>query len=400
MTSDYRVVSRRKRFAFVLSSAALAGILALGLGEIILRAFPIPGIEYHSFAYNEITGGTPYPNTTIIYRSARGDVERRRVNSWGFLDGEHEVIPSPGTYRIAFFGDSYVEGRQVALDRTFPHLIEAELNLSERRPARNQRNEKVERVEVMMMGVAGRSALQSYLEYTMWSDLIGADLVVYVFSENDVSDQLRNLQVYDIRPFASLAGNDLIIDGSFRDRYRIKASAGHRLWQRLKSHSLVLSTIEGRLRLLQRHGIRTRTRPEDVDGDKQTPNPGMSPSTWGDSLATYGWKVQEKIMERWRADVMAHNSRFWIMRVPRESKIDQPAAEQDSWAPRLYEYTSRDSIPLVDPTEQLRDAISKGKEVYYDHYTPEGHEAVAKSFLVFWDRFSLDNKRRTVDAGL
>ena len=36
-----------------------------------------------------------------------------------------------------------------------------------------------------------RSALQSWLECTRWMEPLDLDIVVYVFCENDVSDQIR-----------------------------------------------------------------------------------------------------------------------------------------------------------------------------------------------------------------
>src|SRR5512147_1517415 len=105
----------RRALAIVILVAGgflLAGVLAEG----VLRVARIPGITYHTFRFDDVTGQRFYPNTMLIYRSARGEEVRRKVNRWGYLDRNHDEKKAPGVERIGFFGDSFTEARQVPLD--------------------------------------------------------------------------------------------------------------------------------------------------------------------------------------------------------------------------------------------------------------------------------------------
>ncbi|MCH7549441.1 MAG: SGNH/GDSL hydrolase family protein, partial [Candidatus Krumholzibacteriota bacterium] len=257
-TNSRRV--RRALLAFIVATLSLA--VAFVAGEIFLRVLPIPGIELQPFYYDETTGGKLYPGSSLTYRSARGERVVRRINSWGFLDVEHEVEKPPGTIRIGFFGDSYTESRQVHIDDTFFRRAERSLD-SPSAP-----------VEVIAFGVAGRSATQAWFECLNWMRRADLDYVVYVFCENDPGDHLRGISQADAAPFASLDNDSLVIDVSFREANRHKTSPLHRAAQYLKARSLLVSTIVSRLRLLRRHGIQ-------VTADGATAGAVvMGPSSW------------------------------------------------------------------------------------------------------------------------
>ena len=92
----------RKKIFFTVVLVTVSGLLAFFAAELILRIAPIPGIGYHTTYYDELTGGHLYPNTTKWYRSARGDLVKRRVNSRGFLDVDHDTDKPPRTRRIGY----------------------------------------------------------------------------------------------------------------------------------------------------------------------------------------------------------------------------------------------------------------------------------------------------------
>ena len=99
----------------LLAGATLAVLVAL---EIAFRAFPslLPAGGYG--------GGRPHPElgvnvhgSRLIYNKVRFVV--REPNAEGFMDVEHDPAKAPGTLRIGFFGDSYVEAIQVPLEAVF-----------------------------------------------------------------------------------------------------------------------------------------------------------------------------------------------------------------------------------------------------------------------------------------
>jgi hypothetical protein len=371
-----------------LGKAGVAALLVIGgvaaalaVAELLLRVVPIPGVSYHSFMYDAVTGQRFYPNTTVIYRSSRGDVVRRRVNSWGYLDSEHALDKPPGVRRIGFFGDSFVEARQVPLDRTFHKIVETRLNAS-------SAGRKYECIAVAMMGY---STLQSRLESERWTERLGLDDVVYVFCENDPGNHIPAINRSDAVPYPILSGDSIRIDTSFQDRYRHKARWPHRVWQYAKSHSLVASTLETRLKLLLRRGVQIRAdegeRLMSVPAEKnKIPEAISPPSTWPDSLRTLAAELTERVIVGWRNEVEREGKRFEIVYIPRPKEMAKDPALQDSWAWWLIGVCRENGIPLIDPTRRFVEAERAGDEIFFDHLAPRGHELLAEEVLSFYQR--------------
>ncbi|HEU4364313.1 MAG TPA: hypothetical protein VFT13_02490 [Candidatus Krumholzibacteria bacterium] len=375
-----------KRAVLILMLLGGALVAALLIGEIFLRLVPIPGISFHAFYYDSVTGGRNYPNATLMYRNARGEEVRRRTNSWGFPDVEHELERVPNTLRIGFFGDSYAEAMQVQLEDTYFRVVDRELNarIDELQGAANRHGEPIHRVEAICFGMSGRSTLQSWLECGQWMDRTDLDYVVYLFVENDPIDHVRVLKGSDIVPYPILSADTFTVDRSFHERYGYKDKWPHRAVQYLKANSLVVSTIEGRLKLLKEYGIKRKvTEAERTGAVGAGGRVGMAPSTWPDSLVAPGWELTERVLERWVRDVEKSGRQFVVIRVPREEVLLVPLAGQDSWSPRLHAYCARAGVALIDPTLYLAERQRAGHEVYYDHFTPQGHHAFAEAFVSF-----------------
>lgn len=378
--------SRTRRVFLFTAMAAVSACAALLIAEVILRVARIPGISYHAFYYDPVTGGHNYPHATLIYRDRDGNEIRRRTNAWGYPDVEHPVTPPPNTLRIGFFGDSYTEAMQVPLEDTFFRVVERALNarVHELEGAVNRRGEPIERVETVCFGVSGRGTLQSYLECGQWMERADLDCVVYVFVENDPGDQLRAIKGSDIVPYPVLSADTFTVDRSFHERYGYKARAPHRVVQYLKAHSLVVSTLEGRLKLLRQYGIkRAVTEAERTGAAGPDGRPGMVPSAWPDSLVTEAEVLVARVLGRWADEVARSGRGFYVMRVPREEVLAEPLAGQDSWAPFLHAFCAREGITLIDPTPYLTERARSGRPVYDDHFTPDGHHAFADAFASF-----------------
>jgi hypothetical protein len=358
-----------------------SAVFAFAAAELVLRVVPIPGITYHSFLFDDVTGQRFYPNTTVIYRSSRGEVVRRRVNSWGYLDAEHPLNEPAGVTRIGFFGDSFVEARQVPLDRAFHKIVESRLN------SRTSGG----RYECVAISMMGYSTLQSRLEYRRWAERLGLDDVVYVFCENDPGNHIPAVNRSDAVPYPVLSGDSVAIDTSFRERYRHKSRWPHRAWQYAKSHSLVMSTLESRLKLLRRRGVqikadegeRLMTAPAERG---KTPEAISPPSTWPDSLRSLAAELTKRMIVEWRDEVERGGRRFTVVYIPRPKEMDKDPASQDSWAHWLFAVCGENGIAIVDPSRRFVEAERAGEEVFFDHLAPRGHDLLAEEFLSFYRR--------------
>jgi hypothetical protein len=384
-TAPIQKKPRARRLALYGVTLAVSGLVALILAEIALRLFPIPGIIFHNYYYDPVTGGKYYPNSTVTWRGDDGVLIRRDVNSWGFVDREHRITAPPGTLRIGFFGDSYVEAMQVPLEKTFFRLVEDDLDLrtSELARLKTHDGKSVNAVETIAFGISGRGALQSYLECRNWMQKLNLDYVVYVFVENDPADQIPQLKGPGLIPYPVAEGDSFRVDDSAIRAQSYKASWWHRGMQRIKSNSLVVSTIEGRLKLLKSYGARRTVTQADRNGGAGSVGfAPMAPSAWPPELVPKGWDLQERVMDKWSREVRADGRAFVVMHVPRgEEVLRIPFAQQDTWATHLQGYCASRHIPLVEPTPLFVAREDKGETMYYNHFTPEGHQAFAQSFV-------------------
>ena len=371
--------SRLRRLIAYAIILCLGAVLACAAAEVILRVVPIPGITYHSFYYDDVTGQRFYPHTTMIYRNERGDYVRRRVNSWGYLDAEHETSKPAGVIRIGVFGDSFVEARQVPLERTFHARLQTDLN-------RGRANARYECIAIAMMGY---STAQSWLECRRWMDRLDLDDVVYVFCENDPGNNVPALNFSGDVPYPVVRGDSLTIDRSFAARNAYKARWKHRAWQYVKSHSLLASTLETRIRLLQARGVDVSV--DDAERNMAAPaarnapiDAQSPPSLWPDSLRAEAAAVTERVIVAWKREVESSGRRFLVAYIPRTAAVKDPAAPPDDWRAWLHEVCARDSVALVDPTDRLVQVQQAGRDVFFDHFTDAGHEAFAEALLAWF----------------
>jgi hypothetical protein len=366
----------------------VSGVIGLILAEIALRLFPIPGIIFHNYYYDPVTGGKYYPNSTVTFRGDDGVLIRRGVNSWGFVDVGHSFAKAPGTLRIGFFGDSYVEALQVSIEATFIRLIEDDLDLrtSELGNLKTHDGKTINAVETLAFGISGRGALQSYLECTNWMKKLDLDYVVYVFVENDPADQIRQLKGPGLIPYPIAAGDSFTVDDSEIRAQAYKASWWHRGMQRIKSNSLVVSTIEGRLKLLRSYGAKRTVTQADRNGAAGAVGfAPMAPSAWPPELVPKGWDLQKRVMDKWSREVKNDGRTFMVMHVPRgEEVLRVPFAQQDTWTTRLQSYCETRHIPLVEPTPLFVAREDAGEKMYHNHFTSDGHRAFADAFVEYF----------------
>ena len=262
------------------------------------------------------------------------------------------------------------------LDSTFYSRIERGLNAGGTPP----------RAECIAIAMAGYSTLQSYLECGRWMDTLALDRVVYVFCENDPGNHVPSLNMSDAVPYPVLDGDSLVIDRSFAVRYANKRRWSRRVWQYLKSHTLLFSTLETRVHFLRSRGVRVHV--DDAERFMGTPaGPGgpisanSPPSMLSDSLRTLCTHLTERVLLDWKHNVETRGRTFAILCIPRASELKKPEAERDSWVAWLLAFGRANGIEIIDPTARFARAEERGHELYYDHLTGYGHAEMAAEFL-------------------
>jgi len=346
--------------------------------EVILRILPIPGTKMSCVAFNEITGFEYYPGSKTVYVDKKGTRVIRKVNKFGYLDKEH-FVKKGDFYRIAFFGDSFVEARQVPLKKTFFRIIEEKINNEITFPE----------VEVLSFGISSYSVLQSYLTCKRWMDELGIDLIVYVFSENDLGDQIKVINNLDMMPYPKLKGGHLSIDGSFAEKYSYKTKEPFRTLKFVKNRSFLLSTIYTRLVLLKRQ----LKKPMPIENSKKNvPNQNDPPSEWPLDLRNTAKDLGAAVLLEWNTSVTDSGKNFCILYVPRQDQLKVPTESQDSWKKWLQNFCLSSDIAFMDPTDVLIQYGRQRGAVFDDHFSLTGHIAVSEVFVGWFKDFILTGK--------
>lgn len=135
-----------------------------------------------------------------------------KLNSFGMQNDEVPMAKAPGVYRVAVFGDSYVEALHVPRKSNFLSVIEARL-----------RKETGRQVEVLNFGVSNYSVAQDYLRYQTLGRKFKPDLVIQTFRVEEIGKLLpvNTTNLLFVRPvyFADYEGHIKYDDTCVRNYY-------------------------------------------------------------------------------------------------------------------------------------------------------------------------------------
>ena len=291
--------------------------------ELSLRILPLKGIEFKSGKFdNDIKLYLYEPNSIVKLTNIRNERIFRTVNSSGFLDVDHKTEKKQGMYRIGFFGDSYVEANQVLLDDTFFRKINK--NLSH------------QNFEIFAFGNSGWGTAHSYLVSKKFSEKYDLDLIVYVFTENDLGDQIYEIKQVESLPYPKISDNNRIVIDTTRVTGFVQQRSRYRFFEYFYRKSSLLQNIYRRYNMLIKYGIKTSVNENDVKMSSfpiknKYPNQNDLPSAWPDNYINQSKLLFEKMIYKWEEEVRKSNKKFAIMYVPRESEWMKSDAEQDSW---------------------------------------------------------------------
>jgi hypothetical protein len=231
-------------FAFILLLEAILTVTHFNTKSYV-RFVPGMGSVYIPHAY---------------YRHTKEGFSEGYFNSHGFRDYERTYAKPKGTFRILVLGDSYTEGLQVALENTFPALLETKLN----------EDFSPMKFEVLNLGQSGFGTADAYIRYLNVGIQFSPDLIILAFlTGNDFHDNSRNLDRDEIRVYFTLdkAGN-LVLDRSLIDGYERSLTLPKRIFQFVKYKSHLASLISERLYLL-RYQLKERRFERRLASDKQ-----------------------------------------------------------------------------------------------------------------------------------
>ena len=366
--------------------------------EVVLRIAKINGPSTVEFVEGKGLRYVPH----AFYLHVKEGRSQGYFNGHGFRDVERSLEKPAGTYRIAVFGDSFVEGLQVPLERTMPSLMEARLR--ETRPAT--------RIEVLNLGQSGFGTTDEYLRFERFGKAFSPDLVVVaVCVGNDIRNNSRTLNTETMTYYYVLgADGQLVLDSSLPDAYE-KRPAFQRAFQAVKRHSYLASLVAERVYLLrQAKAARDSTArleaAEAVESGALAPLDDLNvfvddpPRVWKEA-----WEVTQAVLLKFRDDAKASGARFVVMTIPNAEQIDEAArAETERRVGRNLDWDRADTVlvpfaqesamPILPLAPVFRATYARTGEPLYGfgggvntgHWNERGHALAATTLLDFLDR--------------
>ncbi len=294
-----------KQIAFGLISAFGAILLLLVGGEMLLRVIPLGAYRSSPFRqYDAELGLSLIPNRHTIHRRGCfvGEIE---INRWGWRDRDRTLEKPPDEFRIALLGDSAVEDAQVKPQEVLNIQMEQQLL-----------QEGYKNIEVMSFGVEGIGTTQELIMYERRVRQFHPDLVVLMFSPNDVMNNSSTIQpksygihswyapYYDLSPsgdlvFSPVASRPLNRLRTFLERRSVLAYYLERTWLRVD-----WSGFESRWEGLP---IFFGTFSDDP----------LEPE-WQQA-----WTITEKVLRRMQSTITADGAKFIVMAWPGLPDIDR-----------------------------------------------------------------------------
>ena len=308
--------------ALVLASLAMG----LVLGEIALRLI---GFDYPPF-------WRPDPITGLALRSDTSGWFRKEgeayvsINSRELRDRERPVAKPAGTYRIVVLGDSYAEGLQVDIERTFWRLLEKQLQGCAFQPGKQ--------IDVINLGTSGFGTGQELRALQTRGLAYSPDLVLLAFfAGNDVRNNSRDLETDKLRPFYFLDdAGALRLDDSFAASAEFQRRSS-RLRNLGKEASKYLRTLQ--LVYYVKDLLEARTAGERSAGDRQgVSEPGLDDQVFSAPQSEQwrsAWRVTERLIAEVKRTASSAGSEFLLVTLSVGIQVHPDRATRDAFAQKL-----------------------------------------------------------------
>lgn len=280
------------------------------LAEIALR---VGGYSYPEFYQPDGTRGYALrPNMEGWYR--KEGAAYIHINGDGLRDREHAKAKSPDTIRIAVIGDSYPEALPVAIEETFWSLMAHQLESCGSFGGK--------KIEVINFGVSGYGTAQELITLRERVLQYSPDIVMLtVTTNNDISDNLRQLKKTDQIPYFVDREGKLTLDDSFREvrSFRWRQSVLSRLGRWIRDHSRVIQAInEGhhgfKIWLAARRARNASAGPtQNQNAEPVTEELGIDNIIYrepADQNWREAWRATEDLIVQMRNEVQARGAKF------------------------------------------------------------------------------------------
>ena len=400
---------RRSRGRLILGrtlAVALGVLVPLLLLELSLRLFGpwMPG-NYDTGAYlvrNESLGHFHVPGFDGWIK-AKEFTTHVKISPLGLRDRRTSYEKPPGTLRVLFLGDSFVEAVQVQQGEGVAERLEAELNRTSSQP-----------VEVINGGVAAYGTGQELLLLEQEVYKYQPDVVLLLFFVgNDVTNNNYRLELWDSNLKLALKPYwDIDKQGNLREIPGPPPNPPTGLVQSLRNCCLLYNVVEtGVFNKLNQDYPRERL---EAIGGVKTPLTGLYDTQPEDEWLR-AWKISEALLaqirdrstelgvpfviaggpewrtldaEAWRDEIEKSN--------PRSNRLSSGRLQITAPTDQLGQIASRLGVPYIDLLPPFQEATAAGGGPYYfdfdKHWNPDGHAVAAQAIADALRRLGLDRR--------
>lgn len=401
----------RKKTGLLRRLAGKLGLVLFGLlfgcllAESVLR---VAGYSYPEFYQpDEVRGYALRPNMEGWYR--KEGAAYVRINEDGLRDREHALAKPPGTIRIAVIGDSYPESLPVNLEDAFWSVMANKLDqCGVFAPGK---------VEVINFGVSGYGTAQELLTLRERVWKYSPDIVMLtVTTNNDISDNLRELKKTDQVPYFLLREGKLTLDDSFRSTstFRWRVSAINRLGRWIRDHSRVIQAINQghhgfKIWLAARRARKANKESPAITTDNAAANASAASEELGIDNVVYrepadkawndAWNVTEQLVVQMRNEVQDRGAKFIVVTLTNGIQVyPQPEVRQifmkrvgvnDLFYPdnRLRKLAESERIPAISLVSEMQAYADQNKVFLHGfgnnlgngHWNQTGHRVAGES---------------------
>lgn len=326
------------------------------------------------FEFDNVLGPKRIPNISFKERTEEFGLLTHQTNSLGFVDSEHKIEKDENVYRILFLGDSWAEAIQVPLDKSFPKILEEDLN---------------KEFETINLGLSGFATDQEYLAFKEFGLKYNPDLVILMFfAGNDVFFNSLSLSSEPSKPYFDL------IDDSLRVVQEPKPIAYNKLISFIIKNFQSPRFFYKKIELLKNQTIE-----KEGFSDQFNIYNNQYSSDWDKA-----WQISKALIKEIKRTSQENNIEFILVYVPDMVEVDSriwdeiletyPSMKELEWdlekpSRILEEFSQETDIKFLNLLHPLKEYISQtGEEIYGDHFNSNGHKITADLIR----QFLVDNK--------
>jgi len=309
------VTTRRQRIALVLASL----VVSLVLIEAALRLVGA-GIFDDQFLTGDVNRGWSLKPAFSGWTLGENQLWVT-INRDGLRDREHALDVPADTVRVAVLGDSYMQGVNVPLEKTFPSYLEAALA-----PCATRVGKKVETVN---FGVEGYGTAQELLTFQHHAVRYKPAVVLLaVYTNNDIYNNSRVLNPASFpgdSPYFVFDGDRLVLDNSFR---RELEKSRHPPWWR---RARIVATDRSRaVQLAYQFWLTVRSEVEERFPRQRDPDRFGDLEEIENQIyvrpaipeVAEAWRVTEGLLLMLDEQVRAQGAEFWIVTLSNLRQVD------------------------------------------------------------------------------